>query len=385
MRCALIFSTPMGILLPLFAACLNLGAQQQPQPPASVRTAEQQFKNIKVLQATPADQVVIGMHVIEESLGVNCEYCHVANDFPKDDKEPKETARKMIRMVMDLNKNSFSEEQTVTCYTCHRGSPKPAEVLALPDTTSVWVPYGTDPQLPQLPGVDEILKNYVRALGGEQAIRKVASRVITATRDVPTGPGGTVPMPAQMEQYLKAPNLASTLNRTATFSTSEGFDGSTAWVQNMAGMVNDAPAVDLARDKRSGGLYEPVTLKGEYSHMEVQGIEKVNGREAYLVVGFPKGDSPERLYFDTTTGLLLRKITILPTPFGSSPFEVDYDDYRDSGSGVKMPFWIRMIPATPRSAMASRSSIRIQKVQDNVTVDSSKFSKPQPRAASAQP
>jgi hypothetical protein len=187
-----------------------------------------------------------------------------------------------------------------------------------------------------------------------------------------------------MEQYLKAPNLISTVNRTATFSTSEAFDGTTAWVQNMAGMVNEAPAIDLARAKRSGGLYEAVKLKQEYSRMEVQGIEKVDGREAYLVVGFPPGDSAERLYFDTATNLLLRKITFLATPFGSSPFEVDYDDYRDSGSGVKMPFWIRMIPATPRSAMASRSSIRIQKVQDNVGVDSSKFSRPRPAAASAQ-
>ena len=147
------------------------------------------------------------------------------------------------------------------------------------------------------------------------------------------------------------------------------------------GMVNDAPAVDLARDKRSGGLYEAVNFKQEYGRLEVQGIEKVNDREAYLVVGFPQGDSPERLYFDIVSGLLLRKVTILPTPFGSSPFEVDYDDYRDTGSGVKMPFWIRMIPATPRSAMGSRSSVRVQKVQDNVTVDSSKFSKPQARTA----
>ena len=95
----------------------------------------------------------------------------------------------MIRMVMDLNKSSFSGEQTVTCYTCHRGSPKPAGVLALPDTTSLWVPYGTEPQVPKLPSVDQILANYVGALGGEQAIRKVTSRIITATRDVPTGPG----------------------------------------------------------------------------------------------------------------------------------------------------------------------------------------------------
>src|SRR5690242_7324467 len=97
-----------GVLVFLIAASLGLRAQGQSAAPVQARSAEQQFKNIKVLQGTPADQVVIGMHVIEESLGVNCEYCHVANDFPKDDKEPKETARKMIRMVMDLNRNSFS-------------------------------------------------------------------------------------------------------------------------------------------------------------------------------------------------------------------------------------------------------------------------------------
>lgn len=384
MRGVLIYIRSIAILAALFGLSFTAAAQQASASPQA-RTAEQQFKNIKVLQGTPADQVVIGMHVIEQSLGVNCDYCHVANDFPKDDKEPKQTARKMIQMVMDLNNNSFSGQQIVTCYTCHRGSPKPEGLLALPDTTSMWVPYGTEAQAPQLPNVDQILDKYVQALGGEQAIRKVTSRMITATRDVPTGPGGTVPMPAQMEQYLKAPNLMVTVNRAPTFSTSEGFDGSSAWVQNMMGMVNDAPTVDLARDKRSGGLYEAVTLKQEYGRMEVQGIDKVNGRDAFLVVGFPQNDSPERLYFDTITGLLLRKVTILPTPFGNSPFEVDYDDYRDSGSGVKIPFWIRMIPATPRSAMASRSSIRIQKVQDNITVDSSKFSKPQPGAVALRP
>ncbi|HZP33702.1 MAG TPA: c-type cytochrome [Candidatus Acidoferrales bacterium] len=351
---------------------------------AQVKTAEQQFKNIKVLQGTPADQVVVGMHLIEAALGVECEYCHVENDFAKDDKKTKETARNMIKMVRDLNNNSFSGQQVVTCYTCHHGNAKPAGVVALPDTTSMWVPYGTEPQAPQLPAVDQILANYVQALGGEQAIRRVTSRVITATRDIPTGPGGTVPMPAQMEQYLKAPNLTMTVNRAANFSTAEGFDGTIAWVQNAMGMVTDSPALDLIRDTRNGGLYEAVSLKREYSQMNVAGVEKVNGRDAYLVVGYPENDSPEQLYFDVTTGLLLRKTTTLSTPFGSSPYEVDYDDYRDTGSGVKIPFWIRMIPATPRSAMSSRSSIRIQKVQDNPLIDSSKFSKPQPRTAAVR-
>jgi len=384
MHGALIYMRSVRIMVVLLVFSVAIAVQQTPAS-AQVRTAEQQFKNIQVLKGTPADQVVVGMHLIEGALGVDCEYCHVENDFPSDDKEPKKTARKMIQMVRDLNQNSFSGQQIVTCYTCHHGNAKPVGLLALPDTTAIMVPYGTEPQVPQLPSIDQVLAKYVQALGGEQSIRKVTTRVIMATRDVPTGPGGTIPMPAQMEQYWKAPNLLMTVNRTPTFSTLEGFDGTSAWVENMTGLVNDAPAVDSARHKRSGGLYEPVSLRQEYDRLEVQGIENVNGREAYLVVGFPHEDSPERLYFDTITGLLLRKVTTLPTPFGNSPFEMDYDDYRDTGSGVKMPFWIRMIPATPRSAMSSRSSIRIQKVQDNVEVDSSKFSKPRPRAAAVQP
>lgn len=102
MRGALIYMRSIVVLVLLLGLSFTMVAQQSPASP-QVRTAEQQFKNIKVLQGTPADQVVIVMHIIEESLGVNCEYCHVANDFPKDDKEPKQTAPKMIQMVIDLN------------------------------------------------------------------------------------------------------------------------------------------------------------------------------------------------------------------------------------------------------------------------------------------
>ena len=44
---------------------------------------------------------------------------------------------------------------------------------------------------PALPSVDDVLAKYVQALGGEQALRKVTSRLITATWELPTGPGET--------------------------------------------------------------------------------------------------------------------------------------------------------------------------------------------------
>src|SRR5204863_7198318 len=116
-------------------------------------------------------------------------------------------------------------------------------------------------------------------------------------------------------------------------------------------------------------------LTRQYRTMTVRGIEQVNGRDAYLVVGTPPGELAESLYFDTQTGLLLRKQTVLPTPIGDSPYQTDFDDYRDTGSGVKVPFLIHMNPATPRTELAPAATLRITKVQDKSPTDGAKFVK----------
>jgi hypothetical protein len=59
---------------------------------------------------------------------------------------------------------------------------------------------------PALPTVDQIVAKYVTALGGDPAMRKVTSRVIAATQDVPTGPGGSVPTAAKLEAIRTAPS-----------------------------------------------------------------------------------------------------------------------------------------------------------------------------------
>src|SRR5256885_15854615 len=85
----------------------------------SIPTAEQAFKNIQVFKGVPAPQLDQAMAFISGSLGVKCSYCHV-NQFEKDERPTKATARRMIRMVFDLNKGNFAGEGAVSCYTCHR-------------------------------------------------------------------------------------------------------------------------------------------------------------------------------------------------------------------------------------------------------------------------
>src|SRR5439155_26072292 len=86
--------------------------------------AEAVYKDIKVMQGTPADQLIPTMQFFEASLGVTCDYCHLAN---RETSTPlKEMARQMLTMVKAINRDNFKGAKTVTCNTCHRGATEPA-------------------------------------------------------------------------------------------------------------------------------------------------------------------------------------------------------------------------------------------------------------------
>jgi len=348
-------------------------ASAQVSPANEGKKAEEVYKNIKALRGTPANELNQSMHLMKGAVGLDCIYCHIEREWDKDVKPPKETARQMIVMMNDINARQFGGKQVVTCNTCHNGRPTPSAMPAFPVLEPVTAPK------PALPTADQIFAKYVQALGGEQALRKVTSRVITGTQYIPTGPGGVVPTPASVERLQKAPNLSVTTYRAPTFSIAEGFDGKAAWTQNQAGRVLDPVRIDAGRAARAADFYEPLNLKREYAELSVRGIEKVNGRDAYLVVAVPAGDRPESLYFDTQTGLLLRKQTVLPTPIGDSPFQTDFDDYRDTGSGVQFPFLIHMNPANARTELAPEATLRVINVEDNTAIDDAKFAKPASR------
>ena len=80
-------------------------AQQGAQP----KTAGEAFKNIKVLKSMPAADLQSAMSFMAMSLGVECAHCHTPPAMEKDDKPAKETARRMLAMVSEINRN-FGEQ-----------------------------------------------------------------------------------------------------------------------------------------------------------------------------------------------------------------------------------------------------------------------------------
>jgi len=99
---------------------------------------QDKFKNLKVLpKDISEDQLFKIMDNFNHSLGVSCEFCHAKKagtedlDFPSDDKPEKEIARKMYTMTAAINNKYFNftqskdAPQAITCFTCHKGEPRP--------------------------------------------------------------------------------------------------------------------------------------------------------------------------------------------------------------------------------------------------------------------
>lgn len=93
------------------------------------------LQNLQVLpKDMPRQEVTALMRTFTAALGVQCTHCHVGTPQErfKDDLPAKATARKMLKMAMALNADTFevkaAEPNKVTCFTCHRGALKPLTV-----------------------------------------------------------------------------------------------------------------------------------------------------------------------------------------------------------------------------------------------------------------
>jgi photosynthetic reaction center cytochrome c subunit len=99
-----------------------------PQPPAGGRGRGMGApKNLQILKP---EEVRAVMGTFVAGTGLKCGDCHAVPDFASDDNPKKVTARKMLKMVNDINTNTFAGAAKVTCYTCHRGESMPKSAAA---------------------------------------------------------------------------------------------------------------------------------------------------------------------------------------------------------------------------------------------------------------
>jgi hypothetical protein len=376
-------SAPVAPMLPKPQQTPAVTAAQQDKP------TEQVQKNIKVLTGLPQWQLIPVMNYMAASMGRRCNFCHVNNngqwDYASDDKQEKTTAREMIKLVLDTNKNTFKGNVEVGCYTCHRGRSQPQSIPALPlpvpSPGAGQRPAGAAPstqgpgQQPQAqaspsatpapPTSDDIINKYINAIGGTAAIDKIKTRVMKGS--VVTANGQTI----SYEIHQTAPNKAYELFTAPRGSMERAVNGETGWEKNPQG-VHELVGQQLADLKLSLQLFRNLKLKEQFTRLRFGGKDKVGDRDAYVLNAGTADNRRERLYFDAETGLLLRRITFAQTMIGVIPEQIDFEDYRDV-DGVKLPFTIRVSSVDPGNPISTR---KFEEIKLNAPIDDSKFNMP---------
>jgi hypothetical protein len=325
------------------------------------QTAEQKYKNIQMFKGMPAPDLDSTMAFISGSLGVRCSFCHVPTAFEKDDKPTKMAARRMIQMVFDVNKGSFNGESAVSCFTCHRGKSKPVSVPAIGQ--NLWAPLPPRKAEPSPPSIDQILAKYVDAIGGVTAWQKVKTRITKGSRI------GADEVLVPEEIYQKSPNKLVTITSYPQIVFTSGFNGTTAWGHSSTGGAQQLPPEILNQIKNEAAFDRDIDIKKSYSELRVAGQEKIGERDAWVVIAFPTVGPQERLYFDTASGLLVRRYLESKTILGRLPLQTDYEDFRDV-DGIKLPFLIRW-------SLPGRSwGRKVVEIKHNVAIDDTKFELP---------
>ena len=368
-RHRLLGGTATILLLSLPVTMRSISRQGTAESSPETQPAEQVFKNIQVLTGMPAANLQGAMSFIASSLNVDCDYCHV-QDFGSDRQPAKGRAREMIRMVRQLNQASFQGRDVVNCFTCHQGHPTPvamAPIGSLPPRPSAGTP-GANPPESSLPSAEHVLDRYVQALGGQAALDRVKSRIISTARLSGGSPGSTT------ELFQKAPGKVLLLEQSPGYNLSVGFNGQQAWAQDSDksywGLLNTPQRNAIMRDSE---LYQGSRLRNGYGQVTVVGRERIGDRETYVVAGTSPEATRERFYFDAETGLLLRRHIEEQTPFGWFPIQADFEDYRPV-DGVQLPFVVRWSSAG--GAWGIRTSSRVLDVRDNVPIEDARFNKP---------
>jgi photosynthetic reaction center cytochrome c subunit len=361
------FSAIVSSLIAYLSIAVTLCSAQNASSsgPASSRpldkTAEQVYKNIQILRGIPAEQLIPAMEFITTSLGVQCGFCHVEQHFDRDDKKPKQQARKMIQMMTAINQANFDGHLTITCNTCHRGSRLPVAIPALREGAEVLpLTASNDDKFAQsFPSADELVKKLVQAEGGTIAIQKIATRVESGTV---TFGGGQF----NMEIFDRTPDKRALIIHLREGDSITAIDGDKGWLVSPHRQAHSMPRAEVEAARMDADLQLPLHLQQLFTDLRPAPPDKIEGRDAYQLVATVAGNVRARLYFDQQSGLLLRILRYTDTPLGPNPTQIEFGDYRPV-DGVQVSFrWTTTQPA-------GQFTTQLTDVKQNVIIEDEKF------------
>lgn len=172
--------------------------------------------------------------------------------------------------------------------------------------------------------VKTVLDNYIKAIGGEKALKNVKSVFTTSTGTVQGTP-------------LEMTSKATTSGKLAVEMKAMGMSMMKQVVSDKGayavqqGQRKDFEGEELKEMKESAAPFDEMTLSKKTT-VTLDGIEMINGSEAYVIK-----DGTSTLYYDVKSGLKLAQSKTSEKAGKKSTQTTNYSDYKDV-KGIKFPY-----------------------------------------------
>lgn len=209
----------------------------------------------------------------------------------------------------------------------------------------------------------EIIKNYIKAIGGEEAIKKITSLQQNGEMEM-QGQKLTVTMKNM------APNLSSMeISMGGQTAMKQVYNGKTGYAMQM-GQKAELTGDDLAEKKDDKGYGSQVYYATDGTKIEAAGTAKVGTADAFkLNITSPSGKKKTE-YYDTKSGLLLKDESTTTKGGAEISQSVEYSNYKKVGD-ILFPFTLTQSVATPQGAQ--EFSVVIKDIKINPPLKAEEF------------
>lgn len=179
----------------------------------------------------------------------------------------------------------------------------------------------------------KVISQANKALGGEKALKAITSTErIGRIRRLSDGATGS------FSSYASGGGLYAGKYDLDGFEMEAGYNGRSGWIRDSLNGLRTVTG-DTARDLQAEAAFRSslwLRAKEERAKLTLAGTESIDGRQANVVSFITAKGAKFRLYFDSSSGLLIREVV----PQGATLKTFDYSDHR-SVNGIMTPFSIR--------------------------------------------
>ena len=195
---------------------------------------------------------------------------------------------------------------------------------------------------------ESVIESYVKAIGGREKLSNVTEKMMRLK-------SSTEGMDLSLTIAQKKPNK---LFQELDFSVGKQttiFDGVKGKIEGM-GQVQNIEGDVLEDLKYQSKLHPFLNYAANNVKMNLEGIENVEGKDAYKMTLTAKNGKKYTHYYDINTGYKLREISTIQSPQGTFTQIIDMDDYRDV-DGIMHPFKLKQTMG-PRTIELEVESIK---------------------------